>query len=257
MTTQIPSRMEGLRPSIKQTMMEEGLSVLAMTLRGSMGIYPSNYFPEMEETPPVEMSDRTHQAWRAKKQMEHAPVEGEGSIIYLLVEQLQGLGLSAGFTLDEWRMGVRYLRALAVHQGEGSVLEWLERAEPPRSYDEVDWQAFIHAIMPEIRFLEGRGYLSPSPRGVMSPAVELPIRQSTTATPDMLQMAEESLMMPCQPDETGSAAGRHIGAVQQVRNLPHVKEETLSTSSRTMVTLDDKATQIEQVALQRVCNSQI
>jgi hypothetical protein len=120
-----------------------------------------------------------------------------------------------GFTLDEWRMGVRYLRVLAVHQGEGSLLEWLERVEPPRSYDKVDWKAFIHAIMPEIRFLEGRGYLSSSPRGVMSPAVELPIRQLTTATPDTLQMAEESLTMPCQPDETGSAAARHMGAVQQ------------------------------------------
>jgi hypothetical protein len=66
--------------------MEEGLSAPEMTLRGSMGIYPSNYFPEMEETPPVEMSDGTCWAWRAKKQMECTPVEGEGYIIYLLVE---------------------------------------------------------------------------------------------------------------------------------------------------------------------------
>jgi hypothetical protein len=64
-------------------------------------------------------------------------------------------------------------------------------------------------------------------------------------------------MMPCQPDETGSAAGRHMGAVQQVRNLLHVKEETLLMSSRTMAPLYDKATHIEQVAFQRVCNSQI
>jgi hypothetical protein len=157
MTTQILSRMEGLRTSIEQTTMEEGLLALAMTPRGSIGIYPSNYFPEMEETPPVEMSDRTCWAQRAKKQMECAPVEGKGSIVYLLVEQLQGLGSSAGFTPGEWRMGVRYLRVPAVHQGEGSLLEWLERAEPPRSYDEADWQAFIHAIMPEIRHDSGTG----------------------------------------------------------------------------------------------------
>jgi hypothetical protein len=142
------------------------------------------------------MSDGTCQAQRAEKQMECAPVEDKGSIIYLLVEQLQGLGSSAGFTLDEWRMGVRYLRVLAVHWGEGSLLEWLERAEPPRSYDEVDWQAFIHAITPEIRFLEGGRYLSPSPRGVMLPVVELPIRQLATATPDKLQRGKPDDAMP-------------------------------------------------------------
>jgi hypothetical protein len=104
---------------------------------------------------------------------------------------VQGLGLSAGFTLDEWRMGVRHPRVLAGHQGEGSLLEWFERAEPPRSYDEADWQAFIHAITPEIRFLEGRGYLSPSPRGATLPVVKLSIRQLATATPGTLQMVEE------------------------------------------------------------------
>jgi hypothetical protein len=155
MTTQILSRIEDLRPSVKQTTMKERLSAPAMMPRGSMGIYLSNYFPEMEETPPVEMSDRICQAQRAEKQMECAPVEGKESIIYLLVEQLQGLGSSVGFTPDEWKMGVRYLRVLAVHWGEGSLLEWLERVECPRSYDEADWQAFIHAITPEIRFLEG------------------------------------------------------------------------------------------------------
>jgi hypothetical protein len=106
--------------------------------------------------------------------------------------------------------------------------------------------------MPEIRFLEGRGYLSPSPRGVTLPAVGWPLRQSATATPDILQMAEESLMMPCQPDKTSSVAGRHMGAAQWARNLLHVKEETLLTSSRTMAPLDDEATHIEQVAFQRV-----
>jgi hypothetical protein len=126
---------------------------------------------------------------------------------------LQGLGLSAGFTLDEWKMGVRYLRVPAVHWGEGSLLEQLERVEPPRSYDEADWQAFIHTITPEIRFLEGRGYLSPSPRGVTSPAVELPIRQSTTATSDTLQMAEESLMMP------------HASQMEQVLQLEGIWEQ--------------------------------
>jgi hypothetical protein len=44
--------------------------------------------------------------------------------------------------------------------------------------------------------------------------------------PDVLQMAEKSLMMPHQPDKTSSASGRHMGAAQQARNLLHVKEET-------------------------------
>jgi hypothetical protein len=78
--------MEGLRPSNKQTTMEDGLLAPTMMPRGSMGIYLLNYFPEMEETPPVEMSDRTCWAQRAEKQTEHAPVEGKGSIVYLLVE---------------------------------------------------------------------------------------------------------------------------------------------------------------------------
>jgi hypothetical protein len=113
-------------------------------------------------------------------------------MIYLLVERLQRLGSSAGFTQDEWRMGVRYLRVPAVHRGEGSLLEWLERTEPPKSYDDADWQAFIHAIVPEVKLLEGGGYQSPSPRRVTSPIVELLIRQLATATPDTLQMVEKA-----------------------------------------------------------------
>jgi hypothetical protein len=81
MTIQILSRMEALRPSIEQTMMEEGLLAPAMMPMGLIGIYPSNYFPEMKETPPVAMSDGTCQAQKAEKQMECAPVEGKGSIM--------------------------------------------------------------------------------------------------------------------------------------------------------------------------------
>lgn len=175
-------------------------------------------------------------------------------MVYQLVERLHGLGSSAEFSLDEWRMGVRHLRVPAVHRREGSLLEWLERAEPPKTYDEADCQVFIHAITPEIGLLESGGYQSPSQRGVIFLVVELPIRQSATATPDTLQMVRESLTMPCQ---TISAAGRHMGAVQWARNLPQAKEETSSMSSRTMAPLDEEAIQIEQVAYQRVCNSRI
>jgi hypothetical protein len=76
----------------------------------------------------------------------------------------------------------------------------------------------MHTIVPEVRLLEGGGYQSPSPRRVMLPIVELPIRQSAIATPNRLQMVEKSLMMPCQPDETSSTTGRRMGAAQQARN---------------------------------------
>jgi hypothetical protein len=209
----IHSGMEGIRPFVERTTMgsvpsgDDGLSTPTMTLMDVMGVYPSNYFTDIEETPTAEMSDETRRAQRAEKRVDQAPIEGDDSMIYLLVEWLQRLGSSAGFTQDEWRMGVRYLRVPAVHRGEGSLLEQLERVEPPKFYDNVDWQAFMHAIAPEVRLLEGGGYQSPLPRRVTSPIVELPIRQSAIATPDMLQMVEKSLTMPCQPDETSSMAG--------------------------------------------------
>jgi hypothetical protein len=259
----IHSGMEGTRPFVKQMTMgsvpsrDDGLLTPTMTPMGAMGIYPSSYFTDIEETPTAEMSDKTHRARRAKKRIDRAPIGGNDSMIYLLVEQLQRLGSSAGFTQDEWRMGVRYLRVLAVHRGEGSLLEWLETTEPPKSYDDADWQAFIHAIAPEVRLLEGGGYQSPSPRRVTLPIVELPIRQLATATPDTLQMIEKSLMMPRQPDETSSTAGRRMGVAQWARNPPQTKEETSSTSSGSTAPLDDEAVCIERVAFQRVHNSQI
>jgi hypothetical protein len=76
--TQIPSGMEGLQPSVEQRMME-GLSASAMTLMGLMGLYPLNYFPEIEKTPPAEICDRTQRPWMAEKGMEHGPIEGEKS----------------------------------------------------------------------------------------------------------------------------------------------------------------------------------
>jgi hypothetical protein len=259
----IHSGMEGTRPFIERTMMgsvpsrDDGLSTPTMTPMGAMGIYPSSYFTDIEETPTAEMSNETRRARRAEKRIDRAPIGGDDSMIYLLVERLQRLGLSAGFTQDEWRMGVRYLRVPAVHRGEGSLLERLERTEPPKSYDNADWQAFIHAIAPEVRLLEGGGYQSPLPRRVTSQIVKLPIRQSATATPDTLQMVEKSLTMPRQPDKTSSTAGRRMGAAQWARNPPQTKEETLSTSGRSTAPLDDEAVRIERVAFQRVCNSQI
>jgi hypothetical protein len=117
---------------------DDGLSMPTMTPMGAMGVYPLSYFTDIEETPTAEMSDKTCQARRAEKRVDQVPIEGDDSMIYLLVEQLQRLGLSAGFTQDEWRMGVRHLRVPAVHRREGSLLERLERAEPPKFYDDAD-----------------------------------------------------------------------------------------------------------------------
>ena len=58
-TTQFQAGTEGMRPSIKQTTPDEGLLMPTMTLISSMGIYPSNYYSELEDMPPAEMSDGT------------------------------------------------------------------------------------------------------------------------------------------------------------------------------------------------------
>ena len=68
-----------------------------------------------------------------------------------------------------------HLRVLAVHWGEGSLFKRFKREEPPWTFDNKLWVAFVHAIAPEVEFLEGGGYQSLLPKGVRPPTAELTI----------------------------------------------------------------------------------
>jgi hypothetical protein len=64
----IHTGMEGIRPFVDRTMMgnvpsrDDGLSTPTLTPMGAMGVYPSSYFTDIEETPIAEMSDETRRA---------------------------------------------------------------------------------------------------------------------------------------------------------------------------------------------------
>jgi hypothetical protein len=255
-----PAEAVGLQPSATEGMTERlpaaetSFMATAQDTSEMMGIFPSIHEVHYEEMVPTEMSDATRKAQREEKRPEHTgrlDKEIYNGVVAPLMQRLHASVPRLGYTQREWNAYVRHLDAPMTYRGEGPLVERWMTAEPPEGCSYGDWTALVCSIEDEIEALEGESLLSFS--GRRSP---LP-QQATPSMPDTLTMAEQSLLLPRQQDETSSAAGQRVSAAQWVRNPLQVKEETSSLSSSVTTPLDEQTIRNERVAHQRIHNSQI
>jgi hypothetical protein len=230
-----PSTMEGMTeqlPAAETLFME-----MAQDTSEMMGIFPSIHEVPYEGMVLTEMSEAMHKARREKKHLEHlgcSDKEIYNGVVAPLLQRLCASAPRLGYTQREWNTYVRHLGVLMTYQGEGPLVERWMTAEPPEGCLYGDWTALVCSIEDEIEALVGGTLLSFSGRGSPLP------QQATPSTPDTLTMAEQSLLLPHQPDGTSSAAGQRVSAAQWARNPPQVKEETSSLSSGAMMPLDEQ-----------------
>ena len=77
-------------------------------------------------------------------------------------------------------------------------------------------------------------------------------------TPNMLKRAEESLTMPCQPEESSSEAELRHRALERLRNPPKMNNDlTSSSSSETLDLGNERNVPMERATHQWICHSQI
>jgi hypothetical protein len=80
----------------------------------------------------------------------------------------------------------------------------LQRSEPPQSIDQTSWTTiFINRIMGELNTVLREATITPEERIKANPTMGL-----TPSTPDTLKLAEQSLLLPKQEEESNSAVER-------------------------------------------------
>jgi hypothetical protein len=87
-----------------------------------------------------------------------------------------------------------------VYKGEDTIQETLWRSEPPQSVNQTSWMIFINGIMGELNTVLREVTMMPEERIKANPTVE-----STPSMPDMLKLAEQSLLLLKQEEELNSA----------------------------------------------------
>jgi hypothetical protein len=127
----------------------------------------------------------------------------------------------------------------------------LQRSEPLQSIDKTSWTIFINRIIGELNTVLREATMTPEERIKANPTMGL-----APSTPDMLKLAEQSLLLPKQEDESNSAVEQQMNAAMRMKNPPKTDNDTMSSSSR-MTKEEVKEEWKDQVIHQRIRNSGI
>ena len=142
------------------------------------------------------------------------------------MQRLQASGPGPGYNPEVWGHFVRYLGTLGDFQGDGSILDCLKAMDPPSGHSSWEWSSFVWIVRREFSSLHEEC----TERTSFS-LKETPKMESNTSTPDMLRKAEDSLMMPHQPDKTSSMEEQQFNATHRIRNPLATNNVTSSSSS--------------------------
>jgi hypothetical protein len=148
-------------------------------------------------------------------------------IIRPLQRRLRDLGLDPGYTNETWMECLRTLGLSLVYKGKDTIQETLRRSEPPQSIDQTSWTIFINGIMGELNTVLREATMTPEERIKANPTIGL-----TPSTPNTLKLAEQSLLLPKQEEESNSAVERQMNAAMRMKNPLKMDNDTMSSSSR-------------------------
>jgi hypothetical protein len=149
-----------------------------------------------KQTPTI---DKSH---HRKIKMRMAMQEEDEMLLYVirpLQRRLRDLGPDPGYTTKSWTECLQNLGSPSVYKGEDSIQETLQRSKPPQRIDQASWTIFINGIMEELNIGLIEVTITPEERNDSNP-----VMGSTPSTPDMLKLAEQSLLLPKQEDKMNS-----------------------------------------------------
>jgi hypothetical protein len=174
-------------------------------------------------------------------------------VIRPLARRLRDLGPDPGYTPEKWMDCLQHLSVPSVYRGDDPILETLRRSEPPLGHDKMSWVSFVNGIEEELKAVLEEATTRPEENKQANPIVG-----STPSTPDTLRLAEQSLLMPKQEDESNSAVERRMNAARRMKNPPRTDNEATSTSSRMSITKEEVLEEHkDRVVHQRIRNSEI
>jgi hypothetical protein len=120
-------------------------------------------------------------------------------IIKPLTSRLMERGPDPGYSVERWMDCIRHLVYLSVYTGDRPLIETLWRSEPPQGQEMESWRIFINRIVKEVAGIMRAATMTPkdtiksTQQGGSSPSM-----------PDTLKLAEQSLMLLKQEDESSS-----------------------------------------------------
>jgi hypothetical protein len=120
-------------------------------------------------------------------------------IIKPLTSRLMDRGPDPGYSTKRWLDCVRHLGYPSVYTGDGPLIETLQRSEPPQGQEKESWKIFINRIVKEVAGIMRAATTTPKEKSQPSQEAGL-----VPSMPDMLKLAEQSLMLPKQEDESNS-----------------------------------------------------
>jgi hypothetical protein len=155
-------------------------------------------------------------------------------IIKPLTSRLTEQRPDPGYSVKRWTDCIRHLAYPSVYTGDGPLIETPQRSEPPQGQEMESWRIFINRIVKEVA-------------GIMRAATTTPedtIKStqqggSSLSMPDTLKLAEQSLMLPKQEDESSSAVEQCMNTALRMKNPLRTDNETTSTSSRATMTKEE------------------
>jgi hypothetical protein len=97
-----------------------------------------------------------------------------------------------------------------------------------QSIDQTSWTIFINGIMGELNTVLREATMTPEGRIKANPTMG-----STPSMPDTLKLAEQSLLLPKQEEESNSVVERQMNAAMRMKNPLKTDNDTMSSLSRT------------------------
>ena len=178
---------------------------------------------QLEEDMPRGMSALTHDAHWQEKKLEWLATKHPYAWWKNILLRVQASGPGAGYTMNNWNMMVQWLRTVPCIEGTRTLVEKARGLLPPMGYAEWEWKVFLNQA--EVKMVRGNDI-------VVEGTSLIEVKQkSIPPTLDTLKRAEESLMMPRQPEESSSEAELWYRALERLRNTSKMSNSSTSSSS--------------------------
>ena len=181
--------------------------------------------------------------------------KGEGEATFVLIspmlQKLEDACRQPGFTEADWMTFVHYLAGITsliefkdMMDPDEPIMERLQWLMPQPGRETWEWSAFINYVMEIDRASQDQGN---------NTLVKM-TKGEEPSLPDTLQRAEESLMLPHQPDETSAVEEKRWNTAMRLKKLLLVTMSSTSLASASRGMEDGIATFKDRVNIQKIHN---